>query len=309
MKILNFTAITLSLFVLYAPHAMAKQPTYFYLQAQHSNKCAHQQGNLQDEGVAVTQWECIDEDNVKLEKVDVGDGYFMLRFPHSDKCITIQGNPLANGSNIAQESCSTTAPRYEQMWQEVKVTEDAADPFVYIKSSYGLCLHQEGATQGNGDKISTWECVNQPNVLWKFTKADCSAFLQPYIDWVKDGSPKMLTYTLTANTPDNHAAYWANNALTFKDPSILRVGDESLNGQLNIFSLYGGKFLNSDTLSIRLGGTAGLNVGQKDVHVRFGSIKSDIPVQCSKGHMVGVFNGNVMFDITLNKVYRGDVPR
>lgn len=27
----------------------------------------------------------------------------------------------------------------------------------------GKCLDQRGATQGNGDKISQWDCLNQPN--------------------------------------------------------------------------------------------------------------------------------------------------
>src|SRR5262245_23117418 len=35
----------------------------------------------------------------------------------------------------------------------------------FLKSKHShKCLHQNGYTQGNGDPITQWECVSQPNV-------------------------------------------------------------------------------------------------------------------------------------------------
>lgn len=136
--------------------------TYF-LQAQHSNKCAHQHGNVQTEGAAVTQWKCVRQPNVYIEKIPVGSGYFMLRFRHSGKCLTVKNEARTNGTPIIQQTCNYEGP-IGQTWMET----DKQGNYVKIQSSTGLCLHQHGATHGNGDLITGWECVDQGNVRWKW---------------------------------------------------------------------------------------------------------------------------------------------
>ena len=39
--------------------------------------------------------------------------------------------------------------------------------FIKVKNS-GKCLHQHGGTYGNGDPITQWDCVDEPNVQWIF---------------------------------------------------------------------------------------------------------------------------------------------
>lgn len=50
-------------------------------------------------------------------------------------------------------------------------TAIASNYFYVIAKHSGKCLHQHGGTTGNGDPITQWECVNQPNVLWKLRPA------------------------------------------------------------------------------------------------------------------------------------------
>lgn len=48
-------------------------------------------------------------------------------------------------------------------------SELAPSNFYYVRAKHsGKCLHQSGATFGNGDPITQWECVDQPNVQWEF---------------------------------------------------------------------------------------------------------------------------------------------
>jgi ricin-type beta-trefoil lectin protein len=51
----------------------------------------------------------------------------------------------------------------------------AAEYFFLVAKHSGKCVHQAGATQGNGDPITQWDCVNQPNVQWKFRKEPASS--------------------------------------------------------------------------------------------------------------------------------------
>ncbi|QQZ29688.1 RICIN domain-containing protein [Thiothrix subterranea] len=141
----------------------------YYIKAQHSGKCVHQHGSTNAEGGNVTQWDCVDQPNVRIEKVTAGGPYFTLRFQHSGKCLTVEGDSDKNGANIIQATCDAGAPR-NQTWMEVP----GEGKFVKIQSSIGHCLHQHGNTQGNGDNITAWECVDQPNVRFEFVPANPS---------------------------------------------------------------------------------------------------------------------------------------
>lgn len=134
----------------------------FYLKAQHSGKCAHQHGASQAEGAAVTQWECVDQPNVRIEKIPAGSGYFFLRFQHSGKCLTVEGDKRTNGTPIIQQTCNYAGP-VGQTWMQLP----GEGKYVKFQSTTGLCLHQHGNTTNNGDPITGWECVDQPNVRWE----------------------------------------------------------------------------------------------------------------------------------------------
>ena len=168
MKPITLTALLINLFSsVLATATYAAPPTYYYVQAQHSGKCVHQQGGIKDNGGLVSQWECLNQGNVKLEKVMLGAPYFFLRFPHSNKCLTAQKDIIANGIPLIQQDCLEGAPRY-QTWSEIKTD---TPPYVKIQSSLGTCLHQTGGILGNGGEISLWECIDQPNVRWQFIPA------------------------------------------------------------------------------------------------------------------------------------------
>ena len=53
---------------------------------------------------------------------------------------------------------------------------NAAEYFFLVAKHSGKCLQQAGATQGNGDAITQWTCVNQPNVKLKVVPADDGYF-------------------------------------------------------------------------------------------------------------------------------------
>jgi hypothetical protein len=48
---------------------------------------------------------------------------------------------------------------------------NAQDYYYIVAKHSGKCLHQHGGTQGNGDPITQWDCVNEPNVLWQLRPA------------------------------------------------------------------------------------------------------------------------------------------
>ncbi|WP_191057890.1 RICIN domain-containing protein [Geminicoccus harenae] len=47
----------------------------------------------------------------------------------------------------------------------------AHDYYYVVAKHSNKCLHQHGATQGNGDAITQWSCVNQPNVKLELRRA------------------------------------------------------------------------------------------------------------------------------------------
>ncbi|MGB0562192.1 MAG: RICIN domain-containing protein [Spirulinaceae cyanobacterium] len=145
----------------------------YQVQLRHSNKCLHQHGNNQNNGGNVTQWDCIEQDNVKviLEPIQLFevDGtpqfgpYFFLRFKHSNKCVSLPADAANNGANITQQDCNSNSLGLQ--WLQIP----ASDGYVYVvNAATGKCLHQHGNNQNNGGNITQWDCVDQGNVQWKF---------------------------------------------------------------------------------------------------------------------------------------------
>ncbi|HRJ53753.1 MAG TPA: RICIN domain-containing protein [Candidatus Thiothrix moscowensis] len=173
MKSLSTISMTLALTLACLSVPASAEPAadgIFYIKAKHSNKCVHQHGHINNNGGNVTQWDCVNQGNTKLERIPTGSGYFLLRFKHSGKCVTVENDSLDRGANIIQWDCNYDGPR-NQTWHTLKASNNPTDPYVQIQSGNGACLHQHGATNGNGDNITQWDCVNEPNVLWKFTPA------------------------------------------------------------------------------------------------------------------------------------------
>jgi hypothetical protein len=115
---LALLAIGLSMTTL-APTAYADHPDgLYYIKAQHSGKCVHQQDATTVDGGKVTQWDCVDQPNVKIEKVTLGGGYFWLRFQHSNMCVTVAGSGRTNDTAIIQSACADGGLP-NQTWLEV----------------------------------------------------------------------------------------------------------------------------------------------------------------------------------------------
>ena len=148
-----------------APKPEASVGGTYFVVAKHSGKCLHQLGATQGNGDRITQWDCVNQPNVKLEEVSAGDGYVFLKFQHSGKCVHQQGATQGNGDPITQWDCVNQP--------NVKLKKVlASDGYFFLKFQHsGKCVHQQGATQGNGDPITQWDCVDQPNVQWKFKPA------------------------------------------------------------------------------------------------------------------------------------------
>jgi len=100
---LVFIAVVFGLLAFTGSHASAAD--YFFVVAKHSNKCLHQHGATQGNGDRITQWECVNQPNVKVERIPAGDGHVFLKFQHSGKCVHQHGATQGNGDPITQWDC------------------------------------------------------------------------------------------------------------------------------------------------------------------------------------------------------------
>jgi hypothetical protein len=46
---------------------------YYYLVSKHSDKCAHVHGASQANGAPITLWDCVDQPNLKWQRIDAGE--------------------------------------------------------------------------------------------------------------------------------------------------------------------------------------------------------------------------------------------
>ena len=79
---------------------------YYYIRANHSNKCAQVNGATTANGAVISQWDCVNQDNVKWYFQETGDGSsYYIRAKHSNKCAQVNGATTANGAVISQWDC------------------------------------------------------------------------------------------------------------------------------------------------------------------------------------------------------------
>src|SRR4051812_17222054 len=74
----NMKQLMLSTLLFCAAAQQANAHDYYYVVTKHSNKCLHQHGATQGNGDAITQWDCIDQPNVKLERISAGFPFYFL---------------------------------------------------------------------------------------------------------------------------------------------------------------------------------------------------------------------------------------
>jgi hypothetical protein len=77
----------------------------FYLVARHSGKCAQVSGASHANGAHITQWDCVDQRNVKWRQRPAGGGYVYLVNSASGKCMQVEQAANHNGANISQWDC------------------------------------------------------------------------------------------------------------------------------------------------------------------------------------------------------------
>jgi hypothetical protein len=151
---------TMAAILLLAAALPASAQEWYFITARHSGKCLHQHGGTFGNGDRITQWDCVEEPNVKLQKVPADGDTFFLRFGHSGKCVHLPGPSAANGTPITQWDC-IDLPNVK--WRQ----QDAGGGYVYLRSAAtDKCIHQHIGTHGNGDPITQWDCVDEPNVQW-----------------------------------------------------------------------------------------------------------------------------------------------
>jgi hypothetical protein len=182
--------VLLLVFIVLQAYTQAAAADYFFVSAKHSNKCLHQQGSTQVNGGPVTQWECLDQANMKLEEVPAGDGYIFLRFAHSGKCVHQQGASQANDAIITQWDC------VDQPNLKIKKTP-AGDGYFFLAFQHsGKCIHQQGGVQANAAVISQYECIDRPNLKWRFKPMS-----SPAVAATVPANQTASTYPATASVP------------------------------------------------------------------------------------------------------------
>jgi hypothetical protein len=145
----------------------AEEDNSQFIKVKHSDKCIQVNDGSQDNGALITQWDCLDQDNILWTKVFVDGHHFMLQNKNSGQCAVVgpswTGTPGVNGTPIVQGDCTK---QDNTSW----ITKYAGPFLVYIvNDASGKCMHQEGGIGDNGGKISLWDCVDQDNVKFTIT--------------------------------------------------------------------------------------------------------------------------------------------
>jgi hypothetical protein len=97
----------------------------FYLQFAHSGKCVNLTGASWEQlffgiswenGITLTQWDCVEQPNARWRAKSASDGYVFLMSEASGKCISLNDGTKADGDAITQWDC---AHRPDMMWKMV----------------------------------------------------------------------------------------------------------------------------------------------------------------------------------------------
>jgi Ricin-type beta-trefoil lectin domain-like len=78
---------------------------WFKLQAVHSNKCAQVNGASRQNGMPITQWDCVNQANVYWKQMPAGNGLYYIVNMASGKCMHVHGGGNQNAANITQWEC------------------------------------------------------------------------------------------------------------------------------------------------------------------------------------------------------------
>lgn len=158
----RLVGLALMLGILTPTAAMAADDVF--LKARHSDKCAQVDGGSADNGANISQWDCLDQNNVKWTWVETGNGYVFLKAKHSGKCAQVDGASQANGANISQWDCLN---QDNVKWQfKLVQTVNGQRYYNVVNKASGKCMQVNENSNANGANISQWDCVNQDNVKW-----------------------------------------------------------------------------------------------------------------------------------------------
>jgi hypothetical protein len=163
------TALLLSLVMTALMSGPAMAQDYVFLRAKHSDKCAQVDDASLADGANISQYDCVNQDNVKWRWTDTGNGYLLLQAKHSGKCAQVDDASNANGANISQYSC-VNQDNVKWTFKLVESTNGAKYYNIVNKAS-GKCLQVDNASRANGANISQYDCVDQDNVKWKISSA------------------------------------------------------------------------------------------------------------------------------------------
>lgn len=164
------TIIVMLLFILSAlisGRAMAdeNESEYMFLQAKHSGKCAQVDEASNANGANISQWDCLNQDNVKWKWIKAGGGYVFLKAQHSGKCAQVNEASSANGASITQWDC---VDQDNVKWAfRVVERSNGAKYYNIVNKASGKCMQVNEASMVNHASISQWDCVNQDNVKWR----------------------------------------------------------------------------------------------------------------------------------------------
>jgi Ricin-type beta-trefoil lectin domain-like len=141
----------------------------YNLRASHSWKCAQVNGASYANGAVISQWDCVNQDNVEWYLLPLENGYYILRAKHSNKCAQVNGASYDDNAVISQWTCVVNGrtPEHSQ-WSLVSTDNNK----FYIQSKHSKkCAQVNGSSNANGAVISQWDCVNRNNVKWYLTVA------------------------------------------------------------------------------------------------------------------------------------------
>lgn len=169
MKTVVVVSVVVSVVLGVAMSCTAASSGDIFLQAKHSGMCAQVNGASRANGGEISQWDCLNQDNVKWSWTEVGDGYVFLKAKHSGKCAQVNGASPANGAAITQWDCVN---QDNVKWALKPVGESNGNKYYNIvNKATGKCMQVDGAARTDGARISQWDCVDQDNVKWSLRTA------------------------------------------------------------------------------------------------------------------------------------------
>jgi len=132
------------------------------LVVKHSGKCAQVDGASKDDGANISQWDCVDQDNVKWLRVTREDGLLAFINMASIKVMQVDGASMESGANVSQ--WEVKPDQQGALWRP----EDAGDGLVLlVNGSSGKCLGVADGSDENGGNIVQLDCAREENMEWQ----------------------------------------------------------------------------------------------------------------------------------------------